>query len=105
MTLTSDRGRVRWHHVLEIRCARGAAYHGGAEEAVRRAGEFLADIVAQQLEITHLSGDTVTVAPCCAGRIRLNEQRSRVWGGEEERGWITGNQEGLILTDRQTGWC
>lgn len=84
VALTSDCGRVRRHHVLEIRCARGAAYYGGAEEAVRRAGEFLADIVAQQLEITHLSGDTVTVAPCCAGRIRLNEQRSRVWGGEEE---------------------
>lgn len=76
--LTGDRGRMRRHHILEIRRARGATYHGGAEQAVGRASELLADIVAQQLEITHLSGDTVTVAPCCAGRIRLNDPRSRV---------------------------
>lgn len=69
---------MRWYHVLQVRRARGAAYHGGAEETIGRAGEFLADVVAQQLEITHLSGDTVTVAPCCAGRIRLNNPRSRV---------------------------
>lgn len=75
---TGDCGCVRRYHVLEIRRARRATYHGGAEETVGRAGELLTDIVAQQLEITHLSGDTVTVAPCCAGRIRLNDPRSRV---------------------------
>lgn len=69
---------MRWHHVFQIRRARGAAYHSSAEETVGRASELLADVVAQQLEITHLSGDTVTVAPCCAGRIRLNDPRSRV---------------------------
>lgn len=69
---------MRWYHVLEVRRARGAAYHGGAEETVCRASELLTDVIAQQLEITHLSGDTVTVAPCCAGRIRLNDPRSRV---------------------------
>lgn len=61
--LTGDRGRVRRHHILEIRRARGATYHGGAEEAVGRAGELFADTVVQQLEITRLSGDTVTLAP------------------------------------------
>jgi len=76
--LTGNRRRMRRHHVLKIRRARWAANYGGAEEAVGRTGEFLADIVTQQLEITHLSGDTVTVAPCCAGRIRLNDPRSRV---------------------------
>lgn len=76
--LTGDRGRMRWHHILKIRRARRAAYHGGAEETVGRASEFLADIITQQLEITHLSRDTVTVAPCCAGRIRLNDPRSRI---------------------------
>lgn len=76
--LTGDRRCMWWYHVLKIRRTRRAAYHSGAEEAVGRAGEFLADIVTQQLEITHLSGDTVTVAPCCAGRIRLNDPRSRV---------------------------
>lgn len=81
LSFTSDCGRVRWYHVLQIRRARGAAYHGGAEETIRRAGKFL---VAQQLEITHLSRDTVTVAPCCAGRIRLNDQRSCVWVGKVE---------------------
>lgn len=69
---------MRWYHVLQVRRARGATYHSGAEEAVSRSGELLADVVAQQFEITHLSGDTVTVAPCCAGRIRLNDPRSRV---------------------------
>lgn len=54
---------MRRHHILEIRRARGATYHGGAEEAVGRAGELFADTVVQQLEITRLSGDTVTLAP------------------------------------------
>lgn len=61
--LTGDRGRVRRHHILEIRRARGATYHGGAEETVGRTGELFADTVVQQLEITRLSGDTVTLAP------------------------------------------
>lgn len=69
---------MRWYHVLQVRRARGAAYYSGAEEAVGRASELLANVVAKQLEITHLSGDTVTVAPCCVGRIRLNDPRSRV---------------------------
>lgn len=69
---------MRWYHILQVWRARRAAYHCGAEETVSGTGEFLADVIAQQLEITHLSGDTVTVAPCCAGRIRLNDPRSRV---------------------------
>lgn len=73
--LAGNRGRMRWYHVLQVWRARGTAYYGSAEETVGRASELLADIVAQQLEITHLSGDTVTVAPCCAGRIRLSDPR------------------------------
>lgn len=79
--LTGD-GSVRGYHVLEVRCARGSTDDGGAEEAVGRPRELLRDVIAQQLEITHMSGDTVTVAPCCAGRVRLNDRRSRVWGRE-----------------------
>ena len=70
------------HHILEIWRAGRSADDGRAEEAISRAGELLANVVPQQLEITHLSGDTVTVAPCCAGRVRLNDRRSRVWGRE-----------------------
>lgn len=102
LELTSDCGRVRRHHVFQIRCARRTAYNGSAEETVCRSGELLADIVAQQLEITHLSRDTVTVAPCCAGRIRFNDQRSCAWIGEKGRDWagsISGYTERWIDSD------
>lgn len=86
---------MRGHHVLEIGCAGRATDDRGTEEAVGRPGEFLADVVAQQFEITHLSGDTVTVAPGCAGRVRYYERRWSSVGGREGSLLLESRGQGL----------
>lgn len=72
---TSNGWRVLRHHILEIRGTGWSADNGRAEQTVGRTREFLANVVPKHLEVGHLSRDAVAISPCCAGRVRLNDNR------------------------------